>query len=248
MRKAFGLFAAGVASVSVFGAIAVYGQQGSTANPGASASPGVLYPCPLTSSSPGATASPGATESPGMAGMASPGVEASPSATPSASASPGAIHQCLTIAIPQGAVGMGPAAYGTNPEVIPPGTTVTWINNDTVSHTVTADDASFDSGTLQPGQSYSRTFLGIAIGSNVPYHCAIHGAASMSGSVLIQGEPGSTPSPAATASPSVTPSASPSSQAGIAGGSVPVSNGGGVYNQQSVGGGSAGTTSSSSGY
>lgn len=242
MKKAFGLFAAGVASVSVFGAIAVYGQQGASgSNPGASASPGVLYPCPLV------TASPGATESPGMEGMASPG------ATPTASASPGAIHQCITISIPQGAIGMGPAAYGTNPQMIPPGTTVTWVNNDTAPHTVTADDGSFDSGTIQPGQSYSRTFLGIATGSTVNYHCAIHGAASMSGALLIQGEPGSTPQPvaSATASPGATPSASPSSQAGIAG-TVPISTGGGVYNQQSTGGGAAGTAggtaTSGSGY
>lgn len=229
MKKAFGLFAAGVASITVFGAIAVYGQQGSTSNPGASASPGVLYPCPLTTSSPGAT----------------PTATASPGATPTATASPGAIHQCITIAIPQGAVGMGPAAFGTNPQVIPPGTTVTWINNDTVSHTVTADDGSFDSGTLSAGQSYSRTFLGIATGSNVPYHCAIHGAASMSGALLIQGEPGSTPSPVATATATATPSASPTSAAGIAGGTVPISTGGGAFPQQSGGNtGSAGTSGS----
>jgi len=212
MKKAFGLFAAGVASISVFGAIAVYGQQGSSSsNPGASASPGVLYPCPLVSSSPGATASPGA--------MAMP--EAG--ATPTATASPGATLQCITIAIPQGAVGMGPAAYGTNPQIIPPGTTVTWINNDTVAHTVTADDNSFESGTLQPGQSYTRTFAGIATGASVPYHCSIHGAASMSGALQIQGNAGTAPSPSAT------PSASPSKSAGIAGGSVPISNGGTGY-------------------
>jgi plastocyanin len=204
MKKAFGLFAAGVASISVFGAIAVYGQQGSSSsNPGASASPGVLYPCPLATSSPGATVSPGA--------------------TPAATASPGATLQCITIAIPQGAVGMGPAAYGTNPQVIPPGTTVTWTNNDTVAHTVTADDNSFDSGTLQPGQSYTRTFAGIATGASVPYHCSIHGAASMSGALQIQGNAGTAPSPSAT------PSASPSQSAGIAGGTVPVSSGGTGY-------------------
>lgn len=52
------------------------------------------------------------------------------------------------------------------------GSTVTWTNNESgVAHTVTADDGSFDSGTLQPGQSFSQTF-------NTPgtfaYHCAIH--------------------------------------------------------------------------
>src|SRR5689334_2484604 len=33
---------------------------------------------------------------------------------------------------------------------VPAGTTITWTNNGTVPHTVTADDGSFDSGTLQP--------------------------------------------------------------------------------------------------
>jgi hypothetical protein len=100
---------------------------------------------------------------------------------------------------------MGPAAFGTNPQVIPPNTTVTWVNNDTVAHTVTADDGSFDSGTLQPGQSYSRTFDGSVTGL-IPYHCAIHGAASMSGALEVSAAGQVTPSP--TASPSASPSAS----------------------------------------
>ena len=38
------------------------------------------------------------------------------------------------------------------------GTTVTWINDDTKLHSVTAKDDSFDSGDMPPGASYSRTF------------------------------------------------------------------------------------------
>ena len=38
------------------------------------------------------------------------------------------------------------------------GTTVVWTNNDAVPHTVTATDRSFDSGLIQPGKTYRRTF------------------------------------------------------------------------------------------
>ena len=37
------------------------------------------------------------------------------------------------------------------------GTTVVWSNNDLTEHTVTAQNEDFDSDTLKPGQSYSRT-------------------------------------------------------------------------------------------
>ncbi len=38
------------------------------------------------------------------------------------------------------------------------GTTVTWLNDDTVPHTVTAADGSWSSGNLAPGAAYTRTF------------------------------------------------------------------------------------------
>jgi plastocyanin len=67
---------------------------------------------------------------------------------------------------------------------VAPGTTLTWVNNDQVPHTATATNPAgvFDSGTLQPGQSYSFTF-------NKPgtyaYHCAIH--PYMTGTVTVSG-------------------------------------------------------------
>ena len=52
------------------------------------------------------------------------------------------------------------------------GTKVTWVNSDTVPHTVTSDTANlFDSGTLLFGQSFSYTFTNTG---SFGYHCNIH--------------------------------------------------------------------------
>lgn len=51
------------------------------------------------------------------------------------------------------------------------GTTVTWTNDDTVAHTVTALDGSFLSGTLDPGGSFSHTF---ETTGTFDYRCEIH--------------------------------------------------------------------------
>jgi plastocyanin len=48
--------------------------------------------------------------------------------------------------------------------------TVTFVNQDSVVHTVTADDGSFNSGDIQPGQSWTHTF---AVGT-YSYHCTYH--------------------------------------------------------------------------
>ena len=48
--------------------------------------------------------------------------------------------------------------FGPNTLTITAGTTVTWVNNDTTSHTASAADKAFDSGNLAPGDSYSFTF------------------------------------------------------------------------------------------
>lgn len=51
------------------------------------------------------------------------------------------------------------------------GTTVVWTNEDPLAHTVTADDGSFDSGIIEPGNSWIHTF---SRPGTYPYHCTPH--------------------------------------------------------------------------
>ncbi len=61
------------------------------------------------------------------------------------------------------------------------GTTVTWTNNDTMTHTVTADDASFDSGNITMGTKYPRLF---STAGTYTYHCTIH--PNMKGTIVVK--------------------------------------------------------------
>ena len=64
---------------------------------------------------------------------------------------------------------------------VKPGTRITWVNNDSVPHTVTSDSGSLlNSGTLAPGQSFSFSFSSV---TSVNYHCALHPA--MKGTVIV---------------------------------------------------------------
>lgn len=68
-----------------------------------------------------------------------------------------------------------------NSMTIAQGTTVTWTNNDSVAHTVTADDGSFNSGNINPGQSFSYTFN---TNGTFTYHCSIH--TTMTGTIIVK--------------------------------------------------------------
>ena len=61
------------------------------------------------------------------------------------------------------------------------GTTVTWINNDPMFHTVTSIDDKFDSRHIEPGKQYSYTFQEKG---TFPYYCATH--PSMEASVIVE--------------------------------------------------------------
>jgi plastocyanin len=93
---------------------------------------------------------------------------------------------------------------------IAPGTTVTWVNDGQTPHTSTADDGTWDSGTLQPGESFSFTFDEPGTYS---YLCEIH--PEMTGTVNVTGgDEATTASPESTAmSPTASPTASPAATA-----------------------------------
>lgn len=67
-----------------------------------------------------------------------------------------------------------------------PNSTVTWINNDNVTHTVTSgdpqqgSDGKFDSGLLKPGKEFSQTFNEVG---TFNYYCQIHPA--MTGTIIV---------------------------------------------------------------
>ncbi len=61
------------------------------------------------------------------------------------------------------------------------GGTVHRKNNDNVSHQIAADDGSFQSTPLQPGDSFSFTF---AQAGTFAYHCTIH--PSMHGTLVVK--------------------------------------------------------------
>jgi plastocyanin len=54
---------------------------------------------------------------------------------------------------------------------VKPGTTVTWVNDDDIPHTVVADDKSFRSKVLDTGDRFSFTF---AKPGQFGYFCSLH--------------------------------------------------------------------------
>src|SRR5262245_31356246 len=93
----------------------------------------------------------------------------SPSPTPSPAQPPSGGSSSVTI--PMGASTLGDRAYNPGEIAVAVGSTVTWVNTDTVSHTSTSDASQFDSGIIAPGGQFSSNFT--AAGT-FPYHCAIH--------------------------------------------------------------------------
>ena len=63
-----------------------------------------------------------------------------------------------------------------------PGTTVTWINDDDIPHTVVAQDQSFRSKVLDTGDRFSFTF---AKAGQFVYFCSLH--PHMTGTIVVKG-------------------------------------------------------------
>jgi plastocyanin len=87
----------------------------------------------------------------------------------------------MSVSIVAGASTLTTTAYAPNPIVVPVGGTVSWMNNDTTTHTSTANGGTFSSGSIAPGATFSTTF---AAAGSFPYHCTIH--PGMVGTVTVQ--------------------------------------------------------------
>jgi plastocyanin len=99
-----------------------------------------------------------------------------PPATPSPTPTPG-----TTVSIVSGSSRLTTTAYAPNPVSVAVGGTVTWVNNDTTTHTSTADGGAWSSGSIAPGGQFSRTF---GTAGTFTYHCTIH--PNMVGTVQVQ--------------------------------------------------------------
>jgi plastocyanin len=71
-------------------------------------------------------------------------------------------------------------AYDPDPTTIQAGGKVTWINRDSAPHTATADDGSFDTGTIEQGKLKSESFKQPG---TYTYFCEVH--PSMHGTVEV---------------------------------------------------------------
>jgi plastocyanin len=87
------------------------------------------------------------------------------------------------VLIVSGASSKGPNAYDPNPFTVSlaAGGVVKWGNDDGTTHTVTADNVSFNSGNIGSGNTFSHTF--VALGT-VTYHCSLH--PTMVGTITVE--------------------------------------------------------------
>jgi plastocyanin len=93
------------------------------------------------------------------------------------------------------AVDIAGFAFSPQSITVSVGDTVTWTNADAQRHSATADDASFDTGTIARGASASETF---ATAGTFGYHCKVH--PTMTGTVVVRAAAGGT-TPGATVPP-----------------------------------------------
>jgi OOP family OmpA-OmpF porin len=104
--------------------------------------------------------------------FASCGKDKSPAPAPSGS---------TTITIVSGASGLTTTAYSPSPITVAVGTTVSFLNNDSTTHTSHANAGTWVSPNIAPGTRFNTTIT--AAGTYV-YHCDIH--TGMTGTIVVQ--------------------------------------------------------------
>ena len=76
-----------------------------------------------------------------------------------------------SVTIPAGAETLGKQAFVPDDFTVDAGSSVTWTNNDAVTHTTTSDTNAWNSGNVVPGGRFTATFPSAG---TFPYHCQIH--------------------------------------------------------------------------
>jgi plastocyanin len=101
------------------------------------------------------------------------------SPTPDPAPTPGG--PAAAVSIPANAETLANRAFIPDELDVAVGTTVTWTNTDSVSHTSTSNAAGWNSGTVPARGRFSFTFQNAG---TFPYHCAIH--PGMVGTVVVR--------------------------------------------------------------
>jgi plastocyanin len=99
--------------------------------------------------------------------------------SPSPAPTPGGPSSSITI--PVGAELLGNRAFMPAELTVAVGTTVTWMNTDSESHTSTSNAAGWNSGIVAPRGQFSVAFQ---TPGTFSYHCAIH--PGMVGTVVVR--------------------------------------------------------------
>jgi plastocyanin len=99
----------------------------------------------------------------------------------------------------QHAVKIAGFAFAPSTVTVKVGDSVQWTNGDGASHTATADDGSWDTGTIAGGTSKALTF---DTAGTFAYHCAIH--SSMHGTLVVEAAAATPRPPAGTPPPTDT--------------------------------------------
>lgn len=107
--------------------------------------------------------SPTPTQSPGL-----PTPSASPSTACSTLPVSSPVAGTTTIHIAPGAASQPCYAFGSVTPSVLAGARVTWVNDDSVPHEIISDTGAWDSGMIDPGQSFTTTVQGEG---SYPYHC-----------------------------------------------------------------------------
>ena len=103
---------------------------------------------------------------------------ASPTPTPTTVVPDGST---ASVTIPMGAASLGDRAYNPGDLTVAVGSTVIWVNTDTVVHTTTSNASGWNSGSIAPNQRFATT---LQTAGTFAYHCAIH--PGMVGTVIVR--------------------------------------------------------------